>query len=65
MFTTQRDLRRAFWEQHPQLDRRKIPNYDGTGVMFTTDTRCAWVDWIDCLSKDGQISEGLADRATL
>lgn len=65
MITTQKELRREFWAQHPHLPRRKIRNYAGTDTMYPTDTRCAWVDWIDYMQKDGQISDALADRATL
>lgn len=63
--TTQRELRRLFWEQHPDLPRKKIPNYSGNGTMYRTDTRCAWCDWIDALSKSGEITQELAQRATL
>lgn len=63
--TTQRQLRREFRQAFPQLDMRRIPNYSGNGTMHKTDTRCAWVDWIDGLSKDGDISQELAQRATL
>lgn len=63
--TTQRELRRLFWQEHPNLSRRKIKNYSGNGTMHVTDTRCAWGDWIDALSKDGMISQELAERATL
>ena len=63
--TTQRELRRVFWEEHPHLTRRKIPNYSGNGTMHVTDTRCAWCDWIDFLSKDNIITQELAQRATL
>lgn len=59
-FTTQRDLRRFFWAQHPELSRRKLADGD-----YVTDTRVAWVDWIDALQKAGEISEALAQRATL
>jgi hypothetical protein len=65
MITNQRDLRRSFWEAHPGLSRRKITNYAGTGKMHVTDTRVAFVDYVDYLSKDNMISEELADRATL
>lgn len=65
MMTTQKQLRSAFWKQFPNLDRRQIKDYAGTGTMYRTDTRVAWCNWIDSLSKDGQISEALADRATL
>jgi len=64
-YTTQPLLRAAFWRTFPDLDRRRIPNYSGNGTMYRTDTRCAWCDWIDALSKDGEISEALASRATL
>ncbi len=57
--TNQRDLRRAFWEAHPNVSRSK---YLGD---YLTDTRCAFVDYVDMLSKDGTISEALAHRATL
>ena len=63
--TNQRDLRRAFWEDHPNLPRRKIRNYSGNGTMHQTDTRCAWVDWLDYMCKSNYISAELADRATL
>ena len=64
-YTTQRSLRRAFWAQHPHLTRRKIPNYSGHGTLHVTATRCAWVEWIDHLARDNQISQALAQRATL
>jgi hypothetical protein len=54
-------LRRTF----PELNFRRIPDYSGNGKMHVTDTRCAWVDWIDALSKDGVISHELAQHATL
>lgn len=63
--TNQKDLRRAFWEDHPNLPRRKIRNYSGNGTMHQTDTRCAWVDWLDYMCRSGYISDKLANRATL
>ena len=63
--TTQRELRAEFWRTFPQLSRRKITNYSGNGKMHVTDTRVTWCDWIDSLSKDGAISQELANRATL
>ena len=68
MITNQKDLRRAFWQAHednPNVTRRRITNYSGNGKMHNTDTRCAWCDWIDAMSKDGTISQELASRATL
>lgn len=65
MLTNQKQVRQAFWEQHPSLPRRRIKNYRGDGLMHVTDTRCAFVDFIDYLHRDGQISEALAQRVTL
>ena len=64
-YTSQRELRSAFWSVHPTLSRRRIPNYSGNGLMHVTDARCAFHDWIDALSKGGDISQELAQRATL
>lgn len=63
--TSQKQLRREFWETFPGLPRRKITDYSGNGKMYRTDTRVTWCDWIDMLSKDGDISQALAQRATL
>lgn len=65
MITTQRELRRTFWALHPYLQRRRIKNYAGDGLMHVTDTRSAFCDWVDALSKSGGISDELAQRATL
>lgn len=65
LYTTQAEIRAAFWEAHPDADRRKIKNYAGDGTMHTTDTRTAFVAFVDMLSRDGSITEGMADRVTL
>lgn len=61
MITTVRELRKLFWKENPQ----KITDYSGNGLMYPTDTRCAWVDWLDMMSKANRISQELANRATL
>lgn len=63
--TTQRELRREFWFTFPDLPRERITNYSGNGKMYRTDTRVTWCDWLDALSKGGDISQELAQRATL
>jgi len=57
--TNQKDLRRAFWAAHPEcsLKRRK--------GSYCTDTRVAFVCYVDACARDGIISEALALRATL
>ena len=63
--TTQKELRAEFWQTFPRLYRKQIKDYAGTGKMYCTDTRCTWCDWLDSLNKNGEISGGLANRATL
>lgn len=58
--TTQREVRAAFWETHPEASRRK-----GRDGDYLTDTRCAFVDFVDALCRNGEISEALAQRVTL
>jgi hypothetical protein len=65
MYTTQKQIRSAFWKAHPDLPRRKIPDYSGSGTMHFPDTRCAFSDFVDYLARDGQISDALAQRVTL
>ena len=63
--TTLKQLRKEFWETFPELPRKKIKNYSGTGTMYPTDTRCTFVDWLDALSKNGDVSQEFAYQATL
>ena len=72
MMTTQRQVRKAFWDAWREgqfkglsVTPRRIPNYAGNGKMHNTDTRCAFCDFVDGLSKNGELKEGLADRVTL
>lgn len=68
MMTNQRQVRKAFWEAHkglPGITPRRITNYSGNGRMYNTDTRCAFVDYVDMLARSGEISEALAQRVTL
>ncbi len=58
---TQVEVRKAFWEAHPQFLRQgRLKQND-----YPTDTRCAFVDFVDVLARDGQISEKLASKVTL
>jgi len=69
-YTNQKQIRAAFWEAFPDLPRRRYRyswnRSDKTAeLVFPVDTRCAFVDFLDGLSRSGQISESLANRATL
>lgn len=58
--TTQKQLRDEFWSTFPEVERRK-----GSQNDQPTDTRVTFVDWIDQLARNGDISEALASRVTL
>ena len=67
MYTTQKQIRKAFWqhlkEENPKLyakgKRSKRQNDQ------PTDVRCAFVQFIDELAKDGQITEEMNQKVTL
>jgi hypothetical protein len=68
--TNQKQIRAAFWEAFPDLPRRRYryswnPRDKTAELVFPIDTRCAFVDYLDQLQRDGIISESLANRATL
>jgi hypothetical protein len=74
-FTTQAQVRDAFWEAFPEFKQqvRRVPFTQNGKPMFRAKVqneynatiRSAFVDYVDSLSKDGTISEALADRVTL
>ena len=67
MITTQKALRAAFWDAYPSFDhqarmagiRSKSQNHHCATV------RSEWVEFVDAMARDGQISDALAQRATL
>jgi hypothetical protein len=68
--TNQKQIRQAFWDAFPDLPRKRYrysPNrFDKTAqLVYPIDTRCAFVDFVDNLQRNGDISESLANRATL
>lgn len=70
MMTNQKQIRAAFWQAFPDLPRRRYryswnPRDKSAELVYPIDTRCAFVDFLDSLERDGQISEALANRATL
>lgn len=62
---TNAELVKAFKAAHPNLDFKKITDYSGKGKMYKTDTRCAFVDYVDMLHRDGIINTTLANNAHL
>lgn len=57
--TSQRQIRSEFWRSYPNLSCRRI------GTDYPTDTRVAFVAFVDSLERNGEISAKLAQRATL
>ena len=58
--TTQKALRAAFWDC---TDFRRIPGYRQNS--YPVDVRMAWVDFVDAMARDCQISPSLASRVIL
>jgi len=72
MYTTQKQVRQAFWYAHKSgqfegmnVTPKRITNYSGNGKMHNTDTRCAFCDFVDGLSRNGELADGLVERVTL
>lgn len=62
--SSQCQLRRAFRAENPDLNMRRTVRM-GSHLCHVTDTRCAFVDWLDFMVRNGQVSAKLAERATL
>jgi hypothetical protein len=61
MFTTQKSLRNEFWFNHPQFKRRgKTKQND-----YCADIRITCCDFIEHMRRNGEISDKLANKATL
>lgn len=58
MYTTQKEIRAAFYAENPSAKRRKQNEQPA-------DIRTAFVEFVDYLHRAGLISDSLADRVTL
>ena len=65
--TTQKQIRAAFWQSHPEYEAYALKWGIKTAPQnrHNATTRTAFVDFVDCLAKAGEITEKLASRATL
>jgi hypothetical protein len=59
--TTQKQIRAAFWHAFPNFQRRP----GKTQNDYPATVRSAFVDWMNYLRASEQITEALANRATL
>lgn len=67
-FTTQAQIRAAFWESirdHYPRASELVWKRQSRSNDFRTDVRVAFCDFIESLSRNNQISAALASRATL
>lgn len=66
-YTNQNQIRAAFWEAHPQHEAhaRKWGIKTASQNRHNAETRQAYVEFVDSLARNGEISETLASRATL
>lgn len=67
MITTQRELRKRFWQDHPDyaFQSREAGIISKRQNEHCATVRCAFVDWLDMMHRNGEISDALANRATL
>ena len=65
--TTQKQIRALFWQSFPSLEIHALRWGIKTRPQnrHNTETRTAFVDFVDYLQKSGEISETLANRVTL
>lgn len=66
-YTSQRAIRAAFWESHPEHEAyaRKWEIKTAPQNRHNTETRVAFCDFVNYLRHSEQISEKLAFRVTL
>ena len=62
-YTTQAQVRAAFWQGNEHL--RKYCRKGARQNDYNATLRSEFVEFIDMLARDGQISESLAQRVTL
>ena len=64
---TQKQIRAAFWEAHPDLEAhaRKWGIKTAPHNRHNADTRVAFVEFVENLARNGEVSDKLAFRATL
>lgn len=68
-YTSQRAVCAAFWREHRGLTRVWVNGADGKPCrpqnLQPTDTRVAFVEFVDNLARNGDVTENLASIVTL
>jgi hypothetical protein len=67
VYTSQRQVRAAFWAAFPHFDEqaRAAGIRSKRQNAHSATLRCAFADFVDSLERDGEISSALAARVTL
>lgn len=67
MMTNQKQIRAAFWEAYPDFEfqAREAGIFSKPQNYHCATVRCAFVEFVDSLARNGEISEELAFRVTL
>lgn len=60
-FTTQAQVRKAFWQGMPSGIKKR----GATQNDYPAWLRMEWCEFVDILQKNGHISDDLADKVTL
>lgn len=66
-YTTQAEVRRAFWEMMREFQPEMAKEYRRGKRQneYPADIRMRFVDFVDAEQKDGNLSEQLAQKVTL
>lgn len=60
---TQKQIRDSFWSNFPEYANEKRSRKKQND--YKCDIRCAFVDYVDMLAKDGEITWKMARKVTL
>lgn len=63
MMKTISEVRNAFWRDYPEF--KSLYRVGKRQNDYNTDIRTTFVDYVDSLARDGQISDKLANKVTL
>ncbi len=57
------EIRKAFWQSFPEFKHEHRKTWRQN--QYRADIRCTFIDFVESLQRDGQITESLAKRVTL
>lgn len=63
MYTTIKEIRKAFWDAHPEIKNEYRKTYRQND--YKPGVRTMFVNFVDMLERNGEITTELASKATL